>query len=140
MRVNFRPATDSSVTLFAHWGEAIVFWLSLGALVFLGIVFMFKYLYFKEVKADFSTMLNRQLPPAETVEHPKRAFALIADSLSREIEENHRKIGEMQKTIDSLISQSRTPQKKEQPATVQPPQQDNRDQNILNRFQIQSDH
>lgn len=35
MKFQFKPADDRTVALFGHWGEAIVFWLSLaGFLIF----------------------------------------------------------------------------------------------------------
>ena len=38
MQLQWRPRSDAPVTMFAHWGEALVFWASVAGLVVLAII------------------------------------------------------------------------------------------------------
>ena len=43
MRFDLKPAGERRISLFANWGEAIVFWLSLSGLVLLGLITLLKW-------------------------------------------------------------------------------------------------
>lgn len=136
MKIRFRPATDSNLTLFAHWGEAIVFWLSLFALIFLGIVSTIRYLYFKEVKTELANFTSASKSKIEEVTTPQNQNAAIIDSLKWQIRMNNDKIIEMQSLIDSLWEESN--QQIIRPSTSSPYQKipDNRPEETLQKFQI----
>ena len=59
-RVDFSPASRARVKLFANWGEAMVFWLSLGGLLFLAIVSGFRYATKQLVATDFRSLERSQ--------------------------------------------------------------------------------
>ncbi len=55
-RLNFEPEDSSKITLFANRAEAIVFWLCISGLVFLGIIVLFRYLTAKNITGDHKSL------------------------------------------------------------------------------------
>ncbi len=56
------PKKIEKVKLFAHKGEAVVFWICLTALVFLAITSLFRYFYLDKVVKEYSTLSGEAHP------------------------------------------------------------------------------
>ncbi|TDJ03751.1 MAG: hypothetical protein E2O76_00575 [Caldithrix sp.] len=84
-KFDFKPKNSSKITLFANKAEAIVFWLSLAGLIFLGIISLSRFLTNKQSKleVDFRRDLVTRI---ETLEDQSRMMKSQNDSLRKELE------------------------------------------------------
>ena len=84
-KFDFKPKKSSKITLFANKAEAIVFWLSLAGLIFLGIISLSRFLTNKQSKleVDFRRDLVTRI---ETLEDQSRMMKSQNDSLRKELE------------------------------------------------------
>ncbi|TDI92204.1 MAG: hypothetical protein E2O77_05345 [Caldithrix sp.] len=84
-KFDFKPKNSSKITLFANKAEAIVFWLSLAGLFFLGIISLSRFLTNKQSKleVDFRRDLVTRI---ETLEDQSRMMKSQNDSLRKELE------------------------------------------------------
>jgi len=98
LRVQWRPRSDAPVTLFAHWGEALVFWASVAGLALLAIIAAIR-------------LVDRDPRPAAVADLKTRQTLLAArlDSLdrtsharSREVAALRREVASLQSRLDSL--------------------------------------
>lgn len=82
---DFKPKNSSKITLFANKAEAVVFWLSLAGLIFLGIISLSRFLTNKQSKleVDFRRDLVTRI---ETLEDQSRMMKSQNDSLRKELE------------------------------------------------------
>ena len=82
---DFKPKDSSKITLFANKAEAIVFWLSLAGLIFLGIISLSRFLTNKqsELETDFRRDLVIRI---ETLEEQNRVMKSQNDSLKQEVQ------------------------------------------------------
>lgn len=62
MKYDLKPQDQRKVKLFAHRGEAIVFWLSLGALIFLAIISLFRYFYLDKISDQYNKLVGEAHP------------------------------------------------------------------------------
>ena len=60
-KIDFKPRDPARVTLFANAGEAIVFWLSLAGLIFLGFVSVLRYLGRENVDSERIEAIQTEL-------------------------------------------------------------------------------
>ena len=56
------PKKTKKVKLFAHKGEAVVFWICLAALVFLAITSLFRYFYLDKVAKEYNKRVGEAHP------------------------------------------------------------------------------
>ncbi len=84
-KFDFKPKNSSKITLFANKAEAVVFWLSLAGLIFLGIISLSRFLTNKQSKleVDFRRDLVTRI---ETLEDQSRMMKSQNDSLRKELE------------------------------------------------------
>ena len=84
-RFDFKPKNSSKITLFANKAEAIVFWLSLAGLIFLGIISLSRFLSNKQSKLeiDFRRDLVTRI---ETLEDQSQVMKSQNDSLKQEVQ------------------------------------------------------
>ena len=84
-KFDFKPKNSSKITLFANKAEAVVFWLSLAGLIFLGIISLSRFLTNKQSKleVDFRRDLVTRI---ETLEDQSRLMKSQNDSLRKELE------------------------------------------------------
>jgi len=84
-KFDFKPKDSSKITLFANKAEAIVFWLSLAGLIFLGIISLSRFLTNKqsELETDFRRDLVIRI---ETLEEQNRVMKSQNDSLKQEVQ------------------------------------------------------
>lgn len=80
-----KPQDNSKITLFANKAEAIVFWLSLAGLFFLGIISLSRYLTNKqsELEKDFRQSLVNRIT---TLEKQNELIKSQNDSLKQEMQ------------------------------------------------------
>ncbi len=85
-KFDFKPKDSSKITLFANKAEAIVFWLSLAGLIFLGIISLSRFLTNKqsELETDFRRDLVIRI---ETLEEQNRVMKSQNDSLKQEVQD-----------------------------------------------------
>ncbi len=83
-KFDFKPKDSSKITLFANKAEAIVFWLSLAGLIFLGIISLSRFLTNKqaELETDFRRDLVTRI---ETLEEQNRVMKSQSDSLKQQL-------------------------------------------------------
>ena len=62
MKYDLKPQDQRKVKLFAHRGEAIVFWISLGALIFLAIISLFRYFYLDKIADQYNKLVGEAHP------------------------------------------------------------------------------
>jgi len=84
-KFDFKPKDSSKITLFANKAEAIVFWLSLAGLIFLGIISLSRFLTNKqsELETDFRRDLVIRI---ETLEEQNRVMKSQSDSLKQQLQ------------------------------------------------------
>ncbi len=84
-KFDLKPKDSSKITLFANKAEAIVFWLSLAGLIFLGIISLSRFLTNKqsELETDFRRDLVIRI---ETLEEQNRVMKSQNDSLKQEVQ------------------------------------------------------
>ncbi len=84
-KCDFKPKDSSKITLFANKAEAIVFWLSLAGLIFLGIISLSRFLTNKqsELETDFRRDLVIRI---ETLEEQNRVMKSQSDSLKQQLQ------------------------------------------------------
>ena len=84
-KFDFKPKDLSKITLFANKAEAIIFWLSLAGLIFLGIISLSRFLTNKqsELETDFRRDLVIRI---ETLEEQNRVMKSQNDSLKQEVQ------------------------------------------------------
>jgi len=90
--LDFKPRDPRKVTLFANTGEAIVFWLSLGGLIFVAIVTLFRYFTAERLGRDYSVLESSQLELRSTWEKQSSIMSAQIDSLKQELEKSRREI------------------------------------------------
>ena len=124
MRYALKPAEKGKVRLFAHSGEAVVFWLALAGLVFLAIVSLYRGFYLQKVVDRYNGVAGDVNP---LMLQMKRVIA-INDSLEVQLEATRRELNATNAKLDSLEQRVRrapapatTP-----PTTVTPPSRPNR--------------
>ncbi len=84
-KFDLKPQDNSKITLFANKAEAIVFWLSLAGLIFLGIISLSRFLTNKqsELETDFRRDLVIRI---ETLEEQNRLMKSQSDSLKQQLQ------------------------------------------------------
>ncbi len=84
-KFDFKPKDSSKITLFGNKAEAIVFWLSLAGLIFLGIISLSRFLTNKqsELETDFRRDLVIRI---ETLEEQNRVMKSQSDSLKQQLQ------------------------------------------------------
>ena len=84
-KFDFKPKDSSKITLFANKAEAIVFWLSLAGLIFLGIISLSRFLTNKqtELETNFRQELVTRI---ENLEEQNRLMKSQNDSLKLQIQ------------------------------------------------------
>ncbi|MCH8871970.1 hypothetical protein IH824_04235 [candidate division KSB1 bacterium] len=84
-KFDLKPQDKSKITLFANKAEAIVFWLSLAGLIFLGIISLSRFLTNKqsELETDFRRDLVIRI---ETLEEQNRVMKSQSDSLKQQLQ------------------------------------------------------
>ncbi len=84
-KFDLKPKDSSKITLFANKAEAIVFWLSLAGLIFLGIISLSRFLTNKqsELETDFRRDLIIRI---ETLEEQNRMMKSQNDSLKQQMQ------------------------------------------------------
>ena len=84
-KFDLKPQDNSKITLFANKAEAIVFWLSMAGLIFLGIVSLSRYLTNKqsELETDFRQNLVTRI---EILEGQNRMMKSQNDSLKQQMQ------------------------------------------------------
>ena len=84
-KFDLKPQDKSKITLFANKAEAIVFWLSLAGLIFLGIISLSRFLTNKqsELETDFRRDLVTRI---ETLEEQNRVMKSQSDSLKQQLQ------------------------------------------------------
>ncbi|GAB4376149.1 MAG: hypothetical protein Kow0042_22130 [Calditrichia bacterium] len=88
-KFDLKPRNDSKIVLFANKGEAVVFWISVAAVLFLAVLYIFRYFTFKDMPARLATMKSEQ-----------QQLILEIDYLK---EQNQK----LQKQLDSLAAELR---------------------------------
>ena len=84
-KFDLKPQDKSKIALFANKAEAIVFWLSLAGLIFLGIISLSRFLTNKqsELETDFRRDLVIRM---ETLEEQNRVMKSQSDSLKQQLQ------------------------------------------------------
>ena len=84
-KFDLKPQDKSKITLFANKAEAIVFWLSLAGLIFLGVISLSRFLTNKqsELETDFRRDLVTRI---ETLEEQNRVMKSQSDSLKQQLQ------------------------------------------------------
>ncbi len=62
MKYDLKARDQRKVKLFAHRGEAVVFWISLGALIFLAIISLFRYFYLDKIVVEYNRLAGEAHP------------------------------------------------------------------------------
>ena len=84
-KFDFKPKDSSQITLFANKAEAIVFWLSLAGLIFLGIISLSR--FFTNKQSELETDFRRDLVTRiETLEEQNRVMKSQSDSLKQQLQ------------------------------------------------------
>ncbi len=84
-KFDFKPKDSSKISLFANKAEAIVFWLSLAGLIFLGIISLSRFLTNKQ--AELETNFRQELVTRiEKLEEQNLLMKSQNDSLKQEIQ------------------------------------------------------
>ncbi|MCH7756228.1 hypothetical protein IH970_14045 [candidate division KSB1 bacterium] len=84
-RFDLKPKDQSKITLFANKAEAIVFWLCITGLVFLGIVSFFRYLGNRQSVAN-KKFREELLIRVQVLEEQNQAIRGQTDSLQTELQ------------------------------------------------------
>ena len=110
MKIDFRPRDDGKVSLFANWGEAVVFWLSLAGLILLGLITVVRSIDRAKTRNTFQEFRSEQqqvLQKIELLEQQKKMFKEQSDSLRTQYRDlkSRSKVGPEKK---ELISKPQT--------------------------------
>lgn len=62
MKYDLKPEDQRKVKLFAHRGEAVVFWISLAALIFLILISLFRYFYLDKIVKEYNKLAGQTHP------------------------------------------------------------------------------
>ncbi len=91
-KFDFKPKDSSKITLFANKAEAIIFWLSLAGLIFLGIISLSRFLTNKqsELETDFRRDLVTRI---ETLEEQNEMIKSQNDSLKQDLQNLKNQLG-----------------------------------------------
>ncbi len=121
--IDLKPRDPGKITLFANTGEAIVFWLSLGGLIFLAIITLFRYFTAERVGRDYRTLASSQLELRSTWERQSSIMAAQIDSLKGELEKSRREIAALnfalaQTPVKDSASQ-KVPARPQQPTAIE---------------------
>ena len=84
-KFDLKPQDKSKIALFANKAEAIVFWLSLAGLIFLGIISLSR--FFTNKQSELETDFRRDLVTRiETLEEQNRVMKSQSDSLKQQLQ------------------------------------------------------
>jgi hypothetical protein len=131
LKIDWKPTSDAKVKLFANYGEAIVFWLSLAGLLFLAILVIFRYSYLRSAKIEFHDVTTNYAQTVQKVEELSAelgAYQRAVDSLEAVILGT--KLLARKLELDLAASKTRAPA----PAPAVLPE--TRSQKVLEEFQI----
>ena len=94
-KIDFKPENTGKITLFANKGEAIVFWISVAALIFLAMLYIFRY---------FSG--SRETANIEEIDARQTRLELQIDSLKAENDRWEKQIEDLKNRIEELQNQT----------------------------------
>ncbi len=83
-KFDFKPKDQTKITLFANKGEAIVFWVSVAALLFLAMLFVFRYFTGQQTEAiyqQFRDSRQEMMMKIEELEEENDIIQQKVDSL-----------------------------------------------------------
>ena len=84
-KFDLKPQDKSKIALFANKAEAIVFWLSLAGLIFLGIISLSR--FFTNKQSELETDFRRDLVTRiETLEEQNRVMKSQSDSVKQQLQ------------------------------------------------------
>jgi hypothetical protein len=84
LKINFKPRNNQKISLFAHWGEALVFWISISGLVLLAIITIVRAIDRSNTRKSFQELRNEQqqvYQKIELLEKQNETFIKQNDSL-----------------------------------------------------------
>ncbi len=81
IKINLRPEDQSRVLLFSNKGEAIVFWLSISALIFLAVLLGFR--YFAYSRLDFEAIESSQSEIFKRIQYLEEQNKMYENNLEK---------------------------------------------------------
>lgn len=134
--IDFKPRDRGKITLFANTAEAIVFWLSLGGLVFLGIITLFRYFTAEKTAHDYSTLVARQAELNTAWESRSSLMNAQIDSLKIELAKSRLEIARLNDALNQSGRRAESPSSSPTPsAKPAPPERRNR--SFLEAFKVE---
>lgn len=116
MRYTNKPLEKTKINLFAHSGEAVVFWLALAGLLFLAIVSVYRGYHLQKIIDQYNgvayevnpLIINMQKVVAinDSLNHEQDLLKLELDGAKIEIDHLNRELGKI-KEMDRIGAKSR---------------------------------
>jgi hypothetical protein len=140
--LDLKPRDNSKIALFANKGEAIVFWVSVAGLVFLGMIVLSRHFMAKRIIDKYDTYVSGLEDLSQEVDSLKTQNALYMnqiDSLKKLIQQVQREGGDRPGPSAQSEPELAEPPEPDQPTRSERPEtrpENGRDAELLNRFRI----
>ncbi len=108
MKYNLKPEKKSKVRLFANSGEAIVFWLSIGGLIFLAIISIYRVNYLQSIINQYNSIgenINPVILKLEKLELENDSLRQTQDGLLKKIEHMKKEDELLKNNIEKLSNE-----------------------------------
>jgi len=135
-KINFKPVDKTPINLFANKGEAIVFWLSLAGLLFLGIISLFRYLNADLIRENYrekEIAVEQFQTEIESLKTQQQKYQNQVRSLQERLTQSRNQIQELNKAIQQSKAGIISPGKDDR---ILKPKKDERSKKVLEEFQI----
>lgn len=134
--IDFKPRDRSKITLFANSAEAIVFWLSLGGLVFLAIITLFRYFTAESMGRDYGALAAQQEELSSRWQNQSARMNAEIDSLKIELAKSRIEIARLNDALEQSGRRGETPASSPSlPAKPVPKEQ--RSRSFLEAFKVE---
>jgi hypothetical protein len=90
-KIKLTPDNTGKITLFNHWGEAVVFWISCACVLMLGLFLLFRYVQLRTEISRYEFTKNQTISMQENIDEI-RAMVVIQNS----------KINILKKQVDTI--------------------------------------
>lgn len=135
--IDFKPRDRGKITLFANTAEAVVFWLSLGGLVFLGIITLFRYFTAERTAQDYSTLVARQAELSTAWESRSSLMNAQIDSLKIELAKSRLEIARLNDALNQSGRRAEFPSSSPIPSSAKPTPPERRNRAFLEAFKVE---
>lgn len=136
-RFKFKPKDSSQITLFANKAEAIVFWLCVSGLAFLGIIVLFRYLTARAISGDHKNLQAGQVELRLAVDSLRAHNQLLEHQMADLQLQLRRAMVRADSIVDELKRRPNPSQANRSPASENSVARDSRSATLKNLFRIE---